>query len=68
MDGHEADSIAQTSQTQAMATKTLDIDVDYFRNHNYRLSTGDILPSCAFYSTSQREYIEHFFDIPDIGL
>ena len=68
MDSYEPDSVTITGETSAVATKTLTVDVDYFRSHNYRLHEDDELPYCGLYSSSAGEYIHHTFDIPDLGL
>ena len=68
MNSYEPDSVVMTGKTSAVATKNMTIDLDYLTLYNYRLHKDDEMPNCGFYSVSQGEYIEHAFQIPDIGL
>ena len=68
MDSYDPDSVVMTGKTTAVATKNLTIDLDYQRLHGFRLYEDDEMPNCGLYSVSRGEYIEHAFQIPDIGL
>ena len=68
MNSYEPDKVIKTGQNKAVAKKTLTLDMGYLIHYNYRIYEDDVLPSCGFFSKSQSEYVEHTFEIPNLGL
>ncbi|RUS78796.1 hypothetical protein EGW08_013446 [Elysia chlorotica] len=68
MDSDKPDELIKTSQNEAKAIKTVTLDMAYLRKYNYEIYEDDESPYCGFHSRSTYEYIEHKFQLPDLGL
>ncbi|GFS01891.1 hypothetical protein ElyMa_004593300 [Elysia marginata] len=68
MDSYEPDTLIRTGPDRAVATKTLLLDLEHLRDYGYRLYDEDTMPSCEFRSAFHGRYLEHTFEIPDLGL